>query len=281
MNEDQYNRAKNSISEEMEIEHLGDGEYEVKGKYVVNPIENTCECPDHEYRGYTCKHLLRLALEIQWENVPAPGSEKKATRPNPLQPLYERVPDTLTSMDHWVCWVNQRDSNPDHEKDWTKVPIDVNDGGFASSTDSDTWTTFEEAKHYDGHDTSDRTDGVGFVVSEDDPIIGIDIDDCRDPDSGELHEGIADIVDSIDSYMEVSPSGTGLRIFVKGDWPLGENQSDLIAGEGVSLEVYEWGRYLTVTGYHIDGTPTDVTESQSTIDFFASIIDPGYDSSSE
>jgi hypothetical protein len=274
MNSDQHTRAENAISDDMEIEHLGDDEYRVKD-YDVNPVEGTCSCPDHEYRGYQCKHILRTALEIQWGNIPEPGTEERATRPNPLQPLYDRVPDTLTAMNHWVCWANQRDSDPSHEKDWTKVPIDVNDGGFASSTDPDTWTTFEEARHYDEDDT-ERTDGVGFVVSEDDPIIGIDIDDCRDPDTGELVDGVKGIADRVGSYMEVSPSGTGLRIFVKGDWPIGENQSDRISGGGVSLEVYEWGRYLTVTGYHIDGTPPDITDDQDTIDHFAEIIDPSY-----
>lgn len=276
MNDDQHTRVDNAIGEEMDIEHKSGNTYRVKDKYDVDPVNKTCECPDHEYRGYICKHLHRVNIELFLENIEQPDDGNEVTRPNPLEPLYERVPDSLQAMEQWVCWVNQRDDNPDHEKDWTKVPIDVTSGGYASSTDSDTWTTFEEARHYDADAETERTDGIGICVSEDDDLIGIDIDDCRDPDSGELVAGVADLIEKIGSYTEVSPSGTGLRVFVRGEWPVGSNQTDAIAGKGVELEVYEWGRYLTVTGYHVDGTPKDVTDDEDTIDLFAEIMDPSY-----
>lgn len=277
MNSDQQTRIAAAVNEEMTIDHLGGSTYEVKGKYEVDTENKTCDCPDHQYRNYVCKHILRTTLEITWGNVPAPESEETTTRPNPLVPMYENVPQYLVDRDHWVCWVNQRDSDPDHAKDWTKVPLDVNTGGFGSSTNPETWTDFESAVEYDST-TRERTSGIGFVVSESDDIIGIDIDDCRDPDSGEVLDEVADIFEHVGSYAEVSPSGTGLRIFVRGKWPEGiGNQTDLIAGDGVTLEVYEWGRYLTVTGYHLDGTPTDVVPDTHTIEFFAGIVDPTYE----
>ena len=276
MNKDQHKRAKQAIKEDMDIQHLDGNTYEVKEKYEVNPVENTCTCPDHEYRNHTCKHILRTVLEIQWETVEPPEDDSTDSgRPEMLSVVYDRIPSSLQSMNHWVAWRLEADDVETHEKDWTKVPVNVETGSYASSTNDATWTAFNNAKMYDKRDDT-NTDGIGFCVGHDDALIGIDIDDCRDPDSGELVEGVADLVDSIGSYTEVSPSGTGLRIFVFGEWPLDKNQSDLIAGAGTELEVYEWGRYLTVTGYHVEGTPEDVTFDQDTIDTFASIMDTSY-----
>lgn len=275
MNNDQQKRAQTAAKEDMDIEHLGGNEYQVKGKYLVNPVKNTCECPDHDYRGYTCKHILRTALEIQLRNLPQPGGSDEVTKPNVLKPQYDNVPRVLKDLDQWVCWAMKRDEKESHEKDWTKVPVDANNGKFASSTDSETWTTFGQARKVDT-DEHISTDGIGFVVHRDDALIGIDIDDCRDPETGELVEGVDDLISSIGSYTEISPSGTGLRVFVFGEWPIDKNQSDLIAGDGTSVEVYEWGRYLTVTGYHVEGTPTDIEWSDDTIDLFARIMDTTY-----
>ena len=277
MNENQQSRADTAVDENMDVEHLDGNKYEVKGKYEVDPIEKTCECPDWDYRVDHCKHLVAVYLEWQMENVTPPqsGGNDGLTRPQPLVPIYDRVPEYLTSRPQWVCWEYQNVSDEGGEKDWTKVPIDANSGGFGSSTDEETWTDFAAARDYDEADT-DRTDGVGFCVNEDDDLIGIDIDDCRDRETGEIDEPIQDVVEKVGSYCEVSPSGTGLRIFVRGEWPLESNQTDLIAGDA-ELEVYEWGRYLTVTGYHVDDTPTEVTDDTDTIDQFASIMEPGYE----
>lgn len=271
MNEDQFNRAKSAITEEMEVEHIDGSEYRVKDKYVVDVHARTCECPDNQYRDNVCKHLSRTQLEILWQTVPEPG-DSSVDVPDPLTPIYDNVPAELTAMEQWVCWDYQRDDVDSHAKDWTKVPISVH-GGFGSSTDSDTWTDFDEAVDYDA-DTYDSTDGIGIVVSKNDDLIGIDIDDCRDPDSGEVVDEVQDLIDQTGSYTEVSPSGTGLRTFVFAEdgWPVGANQTDEIGGDGVELEVYEWGRYLTVTGYHVEGTPESVTDDDDTVELFADVM---------
>jgi hypothetical protein len=54
-------------------------------------------------------------------------------------------------------------------------------------------------------------DGVGFVFSEDDHFCGVDIDDCII--DGELTEEAQALVDRLGSYTEISPSGTGVKIF--------------------------------------------------------------------
>jgi len=57
--------------------------------------------------------------------------------------------------------------------------------------------------------------GIGFIFTKDDNFLGIDIDDCRDRDTGELDPQAKKIISLINSYSEVSPSGTGVKIFLK------------------------------------------------------------------
>ena len=281
MKPEQLTRATNAVNEDMEVSYdEKEDAYLVKRKYVVDLDEMSCDCPDHEYRSQVCKHLIRVQLEVLHGNVPEQGTEETGDSPTPrpmaLTPVYDNVPDALVSEEQWVCWAYKRDSEPTHAKDWTKVPINVKTGGFGSSTKSSTWVTFDDARHLDAHDTSKRTDGVGFVVSDEDAFVGIDIDNCRDADTGEIDEPVFDLLRDVNSYTEVSPSGTGLRIFVKGSWPSGiGHQTDLIAGEDTELEVYETGRYLTVTGHHVSMTPNEVRECEETIELFAHIMDPG------
>jgi len=160
------------------------------------------------------------------------------------------IPDTLTDRDQWVCWTTERrDGKP------TKIPVDPHSGKFASSTDADTWATLEQAQAY--HDDSPKSDGVGFVFEADGIVAGVDLDDCRDPDTGEIDEWARDVVNRLDSFTEVSPSGTGLHIYVLGFLPDGGNRSDVGDGE---IEMYDQGRFFTVTGNHLDVTPATVNQ---------------------
>jgi hypothetical protein len=93
--------------------------------------------------------------------------------------------------------------------------------------------------------------GLGFVFSKTASLVGIDLDKCRDATSGVLEPWAQDIVTALNSYTEVSPSGRGVHIFVSGELPLGRRKKDRI-------EVYQHGRFFTVTGRHLEGTPLSV-----------------------
>ncbi len=108
--------------------------------------------------------------------------------------------------------------------------------GKASSTDLMTWRTFEEAVR--ALETGEY-DGVGFVFSSGDPFVGIDLDKCRDPETGELEDWAAKIVKDLGGYAEASFSGTGIHIFVKGKTPNRRRGR---------IEVYSSERFFTVTG---------------------------------
>ena len=96
-------------------------------------------------------------------------------------------------------------------------------------------------------------DGVGFVFSTHDPYSGIDLDGCRDPETGEIEPWAEEWIRRCDSYTEVSPSGAGVHIIVRAKLPPGRRRRG-------GIEVYEEGRYFTVTGDRLRNTPTTVEE---------------------
>ena len=162
-----------------------------------------------------------------------------------LPPPADALPATLVDRDQWVCWqTHQRDDNP------TKVPIVPGTTRFASTTDPDSWRTFQTAREAV---TTTPVAGLGFVFTADDPLIGIDLDDCRDPETGDPTAWADRIISQLESYTEVSPSGTGYHILVTGTLPEGRNR----AGD---LELYDRSRFFTVTGDHVDETPTTIAE---------------------
>jgi hypothetical protein len=154
----------------------------------------------------------------------------------------------LQGRPKWVAWDytwNER------RQVWDKPPICARSGGPGSSTDRATWTDYAHAADFS---KGRRMAGVGYVLSPEDEESGIDLDDCRDPETGMLQAWAQVAVDFGETYAEVSPSGCGLRFFVRG----------LVEGRKVDaaqVEIYTGGRYLTVTGRHVPGTPTEIREA--------------------
>lgn len=182
-------------------------------------------------------------------------SIQRPPRPEPLEVKPDSVPDTLTDRDTWVCW---RYEWKEDREDWTKVPVDVATDRRASSTDPDTWTSFADALAY--HNRSEtKTDGIGFILHDEDTILGLDLDDCRDRETGEREAWADRVLKDVPTYGEVSPSGTGLRLLGLGFIPDGGNRAD-IEDEPGHIEMYDTGRYLTVTGHRIEDTPENVSQ---------------------
>lgn len=127
-----------------------------------------------------------------------------------------------------------------------KVPLSPH-GGAAKSTDPSTWGTFEDAVV---RQRADDLPGVGYVFSDDDGYVGIDLDDAFSSD-GVLEPWAEKIVGNLASYTEISPSGRGLHIICRGDNVPGSRR----AIGGGKVEVYSHARYFTVSGQHLHGTP--------------------------
>ncbi|WP_049915135.1 phage NrS-1 polymerase family protein [Natrialba taiwanensis] len=161
------------------------------------------------------------------------------------------LPEQLRERNQWVCWREEsRDGKP------TKIPVTPGSGEFASSTDPDTWTSVEIALKY--ADSGDA-DGVGFVFTDDDPIVGVDLDDCRDPETGDVDDRAQDIIARLDSYTEISPSGIGFHVLIEGELPDGRNRRG-------TIELYDTARFFTVTGDHLEETPGRVARRQDALE---------------
>jgi primase-polymerase (primpol)-like protein len=143
------------------------------------------------------------------------------------------VPDEIRSRRQWVVWKLKR-----RKEGWDKQPF-MPSGKPASHSDLMTWSSFEEATEA-LHAEESGFRGVGFVFSSGDPYVGVDIDHCLDPDSGELDERAARIIHKLGGYAEISPSGTGVHIIVKGVAPRSVKKD--------RIEVYSERRFFTITG---------------------------------
>ena len=176
-------------------------------------------------------------------------------RPTPLSVEFDAIPADLTKRDRWVCWRYVWKAD---REEWTKLPVDVSTGAPASSTDSETWSAFEEAVAYH-NDAETDTDGCGYVVTDDGLVTGIDLDDCVDPETGEIEAWAKEVIAQVPTYWERSPSATGLRAFGFGFVPDGGTRADIDDAEG-HIEMYDSGRYLTVTGHTIEESATDVEQ---------------------
>jgi putative DNA primase/helicase len=153
----------------------------------------------------------------------------------------EAIPARLRERDQWLAWRGElRDGR------MTKVPYRIAyPSQCASVDDPATWGAFLDA--IDAQSCPElRLDGIGYVLTSADALVGIDLDHCRDRETGVIEARALDIVQRIDSYTEISPSGTGLRIFSRGVLPPGRRRKD-------HVEMYDRGRYLTLTGHRISG----------------------------
>ncbi len=160
------------------------------------------------------------------------------------------VPDRLRQRHHWVCW---------DDRDGRKIPIDSRTGDPAKSNDPATWSDFQTAT-----DAADRLklSGIGYVFSDDDGMVGIDLDECID-DRGKIAEWALVILSRFDSYAEISPSGRGLKLWCIGEIDKGRKHiiSKRDSGKSPGIEMYSSGRYFTVTGDRWEGLQDSTIKS--------------------
>ena len=177
------------------------------------------------------------------------ATERKASRFD-----LANIPLELATCPQWVAW------------EWTmrkgkrtKPPLDPLTGSQASSTDSTTWASLDVAVAFASK--SDRAAGIGFVFSPNDPFAGVDLDKCRDPNTGQIQPWAQSIITYLDSYTEVSPSGTGAKVFVR------SHRSDGLKRGNV--EIYWSGRYFTVTGERLPESRASVNDRAKQVELLS------------
>ncbi len=161
---------------------------------------------------------------------------------------YHNIPEELRSLPQWVGFFQ----TPENNGRMTKKPVNPHTLYGASSTNPETWGTYDQAMSILGKacrvgGDEGTVEGIGFVFSP--PYCGIDLDNVVDIHTGEVNSYALAIVQSMNSYTELSPSGTGLHIIYKGsvhsEWK--KKQVNAL-GNNTDLEMYQQGRYFTMTG---------------------------------
>ena len=203
---------------------------------------------------------------------------RKRTRikPTSIPVDFANIPETLKRLNLWVVWAYVwKDGR------WTKLPFQpvmaskkyrAKTGWAlyaAKSNDPSTWSDYETvAAFHKQHPT--LTDGIGVMLQE--GLLGVDLDKCRDKVTGEVSEWALDLVRRGDSYTEVSPSGTGLKMFMMADLEAvrslpefaGQKRLRKQAPYGTGrVEVYDKSsnRFFTVTGHRF-GDVTTIEDRQ-------------------
>lgn len=168
----------------------------------------------------------------------------------PVNP--DPIPGSMKAVNRWLCWRGEvRKGKP------TKVPYRVGMAEqLASSTDPATWGTFNDAVATMATDNgSFPYDGLGFAF-QDSGIVFVDFDHVRNPQTGVILPWATEALADLGSYTEVSPSGDGLHVYALGKLPGKGAKREF--PDGSALEMYDAGRYGTVTGHRLADFPPDV-----------------------
>lgn len=169
--------------------------------------------------------------------------------------LEAAIPEDLKQTTRWAPW---RAVWNEKRGKWDKVPHRADNPNFGLSTAKpDQWFTFEAAVGALRRNP-DKFAGLGYCITNPHGLVMVDLDACVDED-GLPAQWAADIALRLDSYTEISPSGRGLRIILRGAVPFDWNNHD------IGIEVYggHEPRFLTVTGDHLLGSPATINEADA------------------
>src|SRR5262249_42185821 len=154
----------------------------------------------------------------------------------------------------WVLWRGTDRLDPQTgEVKLTKIPIDPQTLRNADTTDSATWGTFEQCvaalpvaleEWEQGGPGAYRGGGICYVFISDDPYAGVDLDHCRDSDTGAIDDWAQECIATLNSYTQVSVSGTGIHIIVEATLPPGRRQSG-------NYQMWDERRFFAMTGWHV------------------------------
>jgi AAA domain len=204
-------------------------------------------------------------LESPTGRVTAPPHQAgDPPRPVSLGLVAEQIPAALRGWDQWLVWQWRLRSGKDGPY-WTKPPLRARDLGQARSTEARDWCSLREALRRHGRG---EVDGIGFYPDPQSRVVFGDVDDCRDPATGEIAAWAKPLLARFAfTYQEVSPSGTGVKILLLGAVPGSERRWRLDPHE--PLAYVEWfgeGRYTTVTGHRLPAAAADLAEGQAALE---------------
>jgi hypothetical protein len=165
-------------------------------------------------------------------------------------PEADAFPDALTGTPQWVGYAwEMRDGTR------TKVPKNPHTGRNGSTTDPATWADFATARAF----ALRHGYGLGFMLAP--PFVGLDLDHCRDAVTGELSTLGGSVLGELDTYAEVSISGTGVKAIAYGEKP-----GERCRRNGLELEIYSAKRLFALTGQRLADAPLQINDCHDAID---------------
>ena len=180
--------------------------------------------------------------------------------------IESNAPELLKSLPQWVLWKYQHIPGKDKPK---KPPFQVN-GRAAAAHDPETWSSYSQA--ITALETHSGFQGAGFMLKR--GIVVIDLDNCLTQEEAGIRitKEARKIFTLANSYTEISPSGKGLHIFLRGHLPEvnGQPQDGMKSENG---EMYESKRYITITGERI-GNATEIRADQEAINQIYALLKP-------
>ena len=181
---------------------------------------------------------------------------KLLQKQHPLRP--EVIPPELVHSSQWIVWSYEVGGRKNGKFGPDKIAYQARNPQLKSSrwhaSDwSDLATALQCVKD------NPHIDGIGYFFSKNDGLIGVDFDNCRDPKTGRIRKEYQFWIDKLNGYTEVSPSGTGIKVWVKGTINSKYFRNDESTGfriqnfaDGI-IEIYRRGQYFTVTTQSLEG----------------------------
>lgn len=158
---------------------------------------------------------------------------------------YDNIPSELKNLNQWLVWKLEYTTNSSGESKPTKVPYQSKFPTRHARSDADyTWSDFKTARFVVENEKG--FNGIGFAFQDYNKMVVIDIDHCINPQTREIDPEAAKILMLMDTYTEVSQSGTGLHIIGYGMNPHPENINK--GGKKGKYELYSHNHYFSLTG---------------------------------
>jgi putative DNA primase/helicase len=158
----------------------------------------------------------------------------------PIAAKYSLVADQLKQLRQWLPFKFKE--RPGKERP-TKVPYDPQTGYPAHWQNAEIWLTLEQVCAFVRDNPG--YDGIGIVLTADDPFTVVDLDNAIDPETGELKPAARQIVERLNSYTEISPSKTGVHVIIEGKPPQDGHDGFY---QDQKVEIYFQNHFITITG---------------------------------
>jgi primase-polymerase (primpol)-like protein len=171
----------------------------------------------------------------------------------------ENIPLEMRNLRQWIVWRSE-----ERDGKTTKVPYCVNGYKKASTTNPQDWDSFNNVMSALTNPKDRPFSGVAFIFTREAGLVGIDLDHCRNAETGEIEPWAQAIVQELNSYTELSPSETGLHIIVRAVLPEGGNRKGRV-------EMYSWGKSFATTGLRYEKSSPSV-ETRDIADLHARML---------